>query len=245
MILLFYFLAAEFKKLNNILILRKKVFDNKKLRIELNKIKIKKLEINDEVTKFLNELEDKYIDYKNKCRDLEKEILLLNIKLNKTEPPPLEIKEKDPDLEKNCKELFRNISKKIHPDVVKEDDQELIIYFSLAKEAYDNLDFLELKRIKDLIDNKNNNILLKFINKNENELETEFNLLNIEINKEKDNINKLLNSIQYKIVTLLKTNNDIDNMIANKLFTDLFLSKVIELNNLKNKLEKECQVLEN
>lgn len=222
-----------------VLIKQKYYYDIRKLRIDLKKIRDKKEELNDKITKSLTNLEKKNSEYTQKCNDLENEIRRTNAKKGEKSKPSefedlIEQKPKvDPELEKKCKEIYWNISKKTHPDITS--DQELINLFSEAQIAYQNLDLLELQRIQDVVDSPNtaniNNIIK---NANSEKLKFEHDLLLKEIINERLKVRKMIASIQFKIHTLHSSDDDVDNMVGNKIFLDVMLAKIMEL---KQKLE--------
>ncbi|MEO5349566.1 MAG: hypothetical protein H7836_07970, partial [Magnetococcus sp. YQC-3] len=226
-----------------IFIKHKNFFDNKKLRIELNRLKSQKEELEKKINSKIEEMENIHFKYKLKCRDLEQEINLLNIKNREKDRQnnnqesdfenfaAQENKISDPELEKKCKELYRSISKKTHPDLVQ--DKNLIELFSLAKDAYEQLNLLELQRISDLIESDN---ILDIQNKDEEELLRLKLLLENEILKEKSKIENILNSIQYRITHLTESMDEIDNMIGDKIFTDVYLSKIVQLKRQRDEL---------
>jgi hypothetical protein len=234
------------------LIKQKFFYDNKKLRIELNKLKVKRGELDDKIGESLDNLESENKDYPKKCVDLENEINLLGAKLrnysrdNPNErmdnipPPRLSSPPKeviDPEKEKKCKEIYKEISKKTHPDVAK--DEELIPLFSEAKEAMEQGNLLELQRIKEQIDSGNISVKEKFDNANVDELQHEYHLLVREIQREQSEYNKVIESVQFRIYNLCESEDDIDNMVGNKIFLDVVLSKIMQLKGQRDNLKKQ------
>ena len=183
------------------IIKQKKIYDLKKLRIELNKVQIKREEIDNKIGICLKSLETEHSKYGRKCTDLENEIHVLLAKVrdylhkhdgeNKSQFHRQQEQEKakkpkaDPELESKCKELYKAISMLTHPDVAKNED--LIPMFSEAKEAYESLDYLELIRILDNISNPQN-IAEKVKEISEEELKSEYDLLVKELQNEKNNL---------------------------------------------------------
>lgn len=236
-----------------VLIKQKYYYDNKKIRIELNKIQIRKNELDAEITECLKTLETENSQYPRKCNELENEIKLLDAKLkdhnweHPEKPNPFqETIDKanapapiDPEKDKKCKEIYKEISKKTHPDVAK--DEDLIPLFSAAKEAYDSGDLLELQRIKEQVESGNLNLNERLDNINPEELQREYQILVRELLKEKKEYKDMLNSVQFRIYNLSESEDDIDHMVGNKIFLDLILSKIMQLKGHRDNLKTQAK----
>ncbi|MBC8427599.1 MAG: hypothetical protein H8D97_01775 [Proteobacteria bacterium] len=234
-----------------ILIKQKYYYDNKKIRIELNKAQIRKNELDEKITECLNQLEKDNPQYPRKCADLENEIKLLGAKLrnhNWEHPEPQSFQDKineakkptiDSEKEKKCKEIYKEISKKTHPDVAK--DEELIPLFSEAKNAMEQGDLLELQRIKEQIESGNINLREKLDNIDPQKLKREYELLVNELKKERSEYEKMLSSVQFRIYNLSTSEDDIDNMVGNKIFLDLILSKIMQMKGHRDNLKTQAK----
>lgn len=226
--------------------------DIKRLRIELGKMRIQVSELDTNILSCLNELEEQNSAYPRKCKDLESEINQLSIKMREhlrkhggESKNPFhdagQIKKKvkikmDPDKEKKLKDLFKSISMVTHPDVAK--NPELIPLFIEAKNAYENQDILELQRILEMV-NGNEQLHIKIENFDPEELKREYDILINDLETEKIEMNKMLGSVQYKIYNLHSSEDDVDNMIANKIFLDVILAKLVQLKRQRDELKSE------
>jgi hypothetical protein len=236
------------------IIKQKKIYDLKKLRIELNKVQIKREEIDTKIGTCLKSLETEHSKYGRKCTDLENEIHILNAKIqdylhkhdgenksqfHREQEKPQKKPKADPELESKCKELYKAISMLTHPDVAKNED--LIPLFTEAKEAYERLDYLELIKILDNVSSPQN-IAEKIEEVSEEELKAEYDLLANELQNERNKFDDMIRSVQYKIYSLTDSECDIDNMVGEKLFIDVIMAKIIQLKRKRDGLEKEDKV---
>jgi len=227
-----------------IFIKQKYYYENKKMRIELNKLRIRKIELDKKISDQLKTLEENNSKYLRKCKDLENEVTLLNAKLkdynftNNIFQGGGEKEYKNDNIDPECKRLHKDIIKLTHPDVAENED--LIPFFVEAQEAYERGDLLELKRIKDQIDS-GKLIHQKIADCNEEDLRKELEVLINEFKKEKTNYNNILTSVQYRIYNLLESEDEVDNLVGEKIFLDLMLSQIMQLNGQLNNLKSQAQ----
>lgn len=204
------------------------------IRSNIFRLRAERKQIIADISKTFKLLEAENSKYAQKCSELEQEINDIVRRIRETDPsfddPIKNIVEDNTDPEadeatqKECKDLYRKISKETHPDVAA---QEVAHLFLLAKDAFDLFDLAELQKIWDTV------------NCGEVVAETEGQVVILlkELSLARQKLQQTKSSAQYKTHVLCTNGDDVDHMIGTKMFLDLVVQMIVALREKRDVLK--------
>jgi hypothetical protein len=132
------------------------------------------------------------------------------------------------NLQEECKNLYRKISKECHPDMT--DEGYKIDMFKDASEACKSGDY---KTLLDIYSRLNSGS-----NEDGEELKVKLQTLEEDLEGKKRDLENLRKSNSYIITNLYNSDDILSVSQAQKIFTDIFFSKIKQLSKEKKELEK-------
>lgn len=203
-----------------------------KLKLQLSKLRQEKLEISEGLENIVDEISTNYFqDLANEIKDLEIKIKTLEAIKNDQEQKETYTEKRKKD--KSCKDLYREISKRTHPDKV--GSEKFIDAFREATDAYNSGDKDKLEQILASIDGEH---MAKYQSLDTDNTAKKIESLKIEIQKEEVEIQVIKQSTGYKLKVLHESEDILDQLKARKILSDLLHQTVIKLHEEYKRLKK-------
>jgi hypothetical protein len=202
-----------------------------KIKLKLLETEIKSLENN--IKNCLNEIEKNIPSIIKKHHDL---VDLLNTKKQqesnffenvnfKKQQEKEKIKNIDQDIKEECKQIYKEIAKKCHPDICK--DENLNNLFKEAVSKYEEFDLLSLKELQKNISTPKN--FFQKIYENIDKVGLEIKELEKLIKYKIDELVRLNGSNGFSIFTQYNSNNEYGKELAEQLYSILLINENIKI----------------
>lgn len=134
----------------------------------------------------------------------------------------------DDDTKIKCKELYKEIAKKTHPDLI--NDELLNNIFKEAVDKYEEYDYVGLLSIsKQLNTNNISKTIFEKLDIDVNKLNEEIDELNKQINIKKDEIFNIKASVGYKVLQCFKNENEYSKLLAEQIYSSFIISENVKL----------------
>lgn len=211
------------------------VSDGKGIHNEISRLETSIDTLKDTIAVVENEINDFFELMKQEHKDLVKEgddinmdIEILTIQLRKLTGQMDNQGNSDvSDDDKECKTIYRSIAKQCHSDI--EEDEERNDLFIKATNAYNRNDYHELSNIEKSLNSDNYN----------NCLSDRFERLKKEHDKQTKELIRLKNLFLYVALQYYNNGDEINVMMAKKIFSDWLYQRIIQMMKQKENLKKE------